>query len=144
MKLSKSNLFVAIWIVHLFVYYTTYSIILRIIKNDFNEFYFVFIGFVGSFIGIFERIPFFPIIPLAIMGILVKKSVKLKWFFAYSLSVFFTYIINYCWLFFNRKNDMTIDYPNSTDLIYFILPSLIVSILCNWLIFRKKYKKLGV
>ncbi len=144
MKLNRSNLFVLVWCVHLFIYSTTYQIIIRLIYNDFKGFYLVFIGFLSAFIGLFEQIPLFFFIPLLQMLVLTKTKLKHKWFLAYTFSICSSYLINYIWMFSNNKHDKILFSPDEINLIYFIIPSLIISILCNWLIFKKTYKKLNI
>jgi len=140
MKLDKSNIFFYIWLIHLLVYYTTYTITIRILTNNFNQFYIVFWGFTGSFIGLYERIPFFFLIPLIFMFILIYKKINTNRFSTYIISIYSAYIINYIWLFFTGKHVMTID-DQPINLIYFIIPSLLTSTLLNWLIFKNKYKE---
>ncbi len=144
MKLSKTKLFLLIWITHLLIYYLVFSFINRFSINDYSELYTVFMGFILGFMGWIEQIPLFFIIPLLIMLLLIKTKLKHKWFLAYTFSICSSYLINYIWMFSNNKHDKILFSPDEINLIYFIMPSLIISIICNWLIFRKSYKKLNV
>lgn len=144
MKLNKSNLFILIWGAHLFIYYLIYATTLKIVRQDFNELHNVFLSFVVGFIGLLEQIPLFFLIPLFLMLILITIKLKYKWFLAYVVSVCLGYLGNYLWMYSNNKHDKILGMPEQINLIYFIIPSLMFSILCNWIIFRKKYEKLGV
>lgn len=144
MKLNKSNLFILIWVIHLFIYYLVFSFANRVSINDYEELYTIFMGFTLGFMGWVEQIPLFFTIPLLLMLILIKTKLKQKWFNAYVISICSSYLINYLWMFSNNKHDKILFSPDQVNLIYFIIPSLIVSILCNWLIFRIKYEKLGI
>ena len=144
MKLNKSNLFTLIWLTHLFTYYTIYNIILRISRNDYTKFYDVIFGFAIGLYGLFEQLPLFFIIPIVLMLILIKTRWRKKWFIAYVLSICFAYLTNYLWIFSNNKHDIILYSPDSINLIYVILSSIGISILLNWLIFKKQYKKLGL
>ncbi|WP_324027817.1 hypothetical protein QSV08_07690 [Maribacter sp. BPC-D8] len=144
MKLNKSNLFLLIWITHLFAYYSTFSFILKIANNDYKEFYNVFWGFAIGLYGLYEQIPCFFLFPLLLMLILINIKSKLKWFTAYILATFFTYSIDYFWIFLNHKQDIVLYSPDSINLILLIMSSLLVSIIFNWLIFRKTYIKLDL
>ncbi|SEA71543.1 hypothetical protein SAMN04487990_1315 [Bizionia paragorgiae] len=145
MKLNKTNLFLLIWVLHLFVYYLIFMCLYKIANNDYNEFYTVLFGFIGGLIGWpIKQLPLFFIIPSLLMLILIKIKFQKKWFLAYVMSICLAYLTNYFWLFFNFQNDIMLGYPKTNNTIIFIIPSLIVSIVFNWLIFRKTYKKLGL
>ena len=144
MKLNKSNLFLLIWLTHLFTYYTTFSFILKIANKDFKDFYNVLWGFAIGIYGLYEQIPCFFLIPLILMLILINLKFKMKWSIAYILATFFAYSIDYFWIFSNHKHDIVLYSPDSINLILLIISSLIISILCNWLIFKKTYLKLGM
>lgn len=145
MKLNKSNLFVLVWVTHLFIYYATYLSAIAIAFKNYSELYKVFFGFaIGLFGWPIKQLPLFFVIPLLLMLILIKRKLNEKWFIAYVSSICFAYLIKYIWLFFNYKDDIMLGYPEPVNTIYFILPSLIVSITCNWLIFKKQYEKFGV
>lgn len=144
MKLNKSNLFILIWVFHLFIYYLVFSFANRVSINDYEELYTIFMGFTLGFMGWVEQIPLFFMIPLLLMLILIKTKLNQKWFMAYIVSICSSYLINYLWMFSNNKHDKILFSPDSINLIYFIIPSLIISIAFNWLIFRKTYIKLDV
>ncbi|WP_438711189.1 hypothetical protein ACSTS3_21865 [Aquimarina muelleri] len=144
MKLNKSNLFILIWVIHLFIYYLVFSFANRVSVNDYEELYTIFMGFTLGFMGWVEQIPLFFMIPLLLMLILIKTKLEQKWFIAYVVSICSSYLINYLWMFSNNKHNKILFSPDEINLIYFIIPSLIISIGCNWVIFRKKYTKLGV
>ncbi len=101
-------------------------------------------GFALGFMGWIEQIPLFFMIPLLLMLVLIKTKLKQKWFIAYVFSISSSYLLNYLWMFSNNTHDKILFSPDEINLIYFIIPSLIVSILCNWFIFRKAYIKLGI
>ncbi|MEM6893675.1 MAG: hypothetical protein AAF554_08295 [Bacteroidota bacterium] len=143
-KLSKPNLFVLIWITHLFIYNLSQHAILRVTLQDYNEFYYVLLGFLGGFYGWFEQLPLFFLAPLFLMLLAIKTKSKPKWFLAYTISICAAYLANYLWMFSNNKHAEIFGMPESINLIYFIVPSLLISILCNWLIFKKIYKVLGI
>jgi len=115
-----------------FIYYLT---ILKITRQNYNELYNVFLGFIGGFIGWFEQIPLFFLVPLFSMLILTKTKLKQKWYMAYAVSICSSYLINYLWMFLNNKHNKILGMPESINLIYIIIPSLVVSIFLNWLIF---------
>jgi hypothetical protein len=144
MKLNKLNLFVIIWVIHLFIYYLVFSLSIRVFNNNYGELYTVLLGFILGFMGLIEQIPFFFVIPILLMLILIKTKLKQKWFIAYMISICFTYLLNYLWMYSNNKHDKILFSPNSINLIYFIVPSLIVSIACNWVILKKTYTQLGL
>ncbi len=143
MKLNKLNLFVIIWLIHLFIYYLVFSLSIRLSNNDYKELYTILLGFVLGFMGWIEQIPLFFMIPILLMLILIKTKLRQKWFIAYIISICFAYLLNYLWLYANNKHDKILFSPYSTNLIYFIIPSILVSILVNWLIFKNKYKTLA-
>ncbi len=144
MKLNRSNLFLLIWATHLLVYSTTYHISIRVVFNDYREFYNVFLGFLSGLMGWFEQIPAFFVIPILIMLLLTRTKLKQHWFLAYTISIGISYLGNYLWLFSINTHDKILFSDKTINLIYFIIPSLIISILCNWLIFKKTYKKLNI
>jgi hypothetical protein len=144
MKLNKVNLFLLIWVIHLFIYYAIYLSSNAVLFHKYDEIYKVVLGFIPGFMGLFEQIPLFFFIPLVLMLILIKIRLKIKWFKAYIISIIFAYLTNYVWMFSNNKHDLIMGSPESFNLIYFIIPSLVVSIFLNWLIFRKIYIKLGL
>ncbi len=145
MKLNKTKLFTLIWVLHLFMYYFTFMCVYKITNIDYNNFYIVLFGFVGGLVGWpIKQLPLFFIIPLLLMLILIKTKFQKKWFIAYITSICFTYLISYLWLFFNYQDDVMLGYPKTTNTIVLIIPSLIVSTACNWLIFKKTYKKLNI
>ncbi len=144
MKLNKTKLFTLIWATHLFIYHLIYLTALKIARHDYNELYNIFLGFIGGLIGWFEQIPLFFLAPLLLMLILIRTKLRQKWFISYVVSISSSYLINYLWLFSNNTHDKIFGMPESINLIYFIIPSLIISILCNWLIFKKTYKKLNI
>ncbi|PZW36959.1 hypothetical protein LX95_02908 [Mesonia algae] len=144
MKLNKINLFLLIWVIHLFIYYAIYLSSNSVLFNKYDEIYKVILGFIPGFMGIFEQIPLFFFIPLILMLILIKTRLKIKWFKAYVISICSSYLLNYVWMFSNNKHDIIYGMPEQINLIYFIIPSLVVSIALNWLIFRKTFKKLGL
>lgn len=142
MKLNKTNLFALIWILHLFIYYTSYVVIIRIVENNYDEFYTVLGGFIGGIMGWFEQIPFFILIPIIIMLILINTFLKKLWFRAYLIATGVSYLLNYLWMFLEDKY-MSVLYSTMTvNLIYIIIPSLLVTFLINWMIFRKTYIKI--
>lgn len=142
MRPNKFSLFVMIWIIHQFIYYLAYSLSIRVANNDYKEIYTVTLGFILGFLGLIEQIPLFFIIPIILMLILIKTKLQQKWFIAYIISICFAYLSNYFWMYLNNKHDKILFSNESYNLIYFIFPSLIISITCNWLIFKNKYKKL--
>jgi len=117
----------------------------KIISNDYQDFYIVFFGFIGGLIGWpIKQLPLFFLVPLAIMLLLIKIKLKQKWFISYTISICFAYLTKYIWLFFDSKENIILGYPDAINTVYFIIPSLVVSIFLNWLIFRKTYIKLGL
>lgn len=144
MKLSKSNLFVLIWGGHLLIYYAAYLSSIVVLYGSYNKLHKVLFGFAIGIYGGLEQIPLFFIIPILLMLLLIKTKLKQNWFMAYSISICFAYLANYLWLYLNNTHDKILFSPKSTNLIYFIIPSLIVAILCNWFIFKKQYKRLGL
>ncbi len=139
MKQNKLNLFVMIWVVHLFVYYLAYSLSIRISNNEYEELYTILLGFTLGLMGLIEQVPLFFVIPIILMLILIKTKLQQKWFIAYVISICLAYFSDYFWMYLNNKHDKILFSTNSINLIYFIFPSLIISIVCNWLIFKKKY-----
>ncbi len=144
MKLNKTKLFILIWTTHLFTYYTTFSLILKIANNDYKEFYNIFWGFAIGLYGLYEQIPCFILGPLLLMLILINLKIKIKWFIAFTLATFFAYAIDYFWIFSNQKHNIVLYAPDSINLIVLIASCLLASFLINWLIFRKKHKELDV
>lgn len=144
MRLNKTNLFLLIWVVHILIYSTAYHISIRIAFKDFREFFSVFLGFLSGFAGWFEQIPFFFLIPLLLMLVLIKTKLKNQWLLTYILSTSIAYLGNYLWMFSINTHNKILFSAEQINLIYFIVPSLLTSILCNWLIFKNYYKKLKV
>lgn len=144
MKLNKTKLFLSIWVFHLFIYYTTFSFILKVANKDYREIYNVFWGFAIGLYGLYEQIPCFFLVPLFLMLILIKVKFNLKWLTAYILSTVFAYAINYFWIFSNHKHDIVLYSPDSINLILLIIFSLFAAFIFNWLIFRKTYIRLGL
>lgn len=145
MKLTKPNLFTLIWTAHLFFYYLSFVLFYRVASNDYEELYTILLGFSLGLLGWpIKQLPLFFIVPMIIMLILTKTKLQKKWFLAYSLSICLAYLTKYIWLFFKGKNNILLGYPEEVNTIFFIIPSLIISIICNWLIFKNQYKKFGV
>jgi len=144
MKLNKSKIFVSIWGIHLFIYYSIYLFSSAIANNHYTELYKILFGFTLGIMGWLEQIPAFFIIPILIMLILIRTKLKNKWFLAYALSINSAYLANYLWIFSNNKHTIIPFSLNSTNLIYFIIPSLLGTIILNWFIFKNKYKKMNI
>lgn len=140
-SINKIWLFTKIWLLHIVVYYTIFVTALRILERDYEEFYMVLLGFVGGITGIFEQLPGFVLIPILTMAILLKAYQKNEWFKAYLISISFCYLINYTWMLTQGKNDKILFTTIGIDLIYVIIPSLLIAILGNWLFFRNDYKQ---
>lgn len=143
MKLNKLNFFLQIWGIHLFIYYLVFSLSIRVFNNNYEELYIVLLGFILGVLGWIEQIPLFFMVPILLMLVLIKIKLKQKWFIAYIISICLAYLSNYLWMYSNNKHDKILFSPDSSNLIYFIVPSLIVSISCNWLLFKNKYKRLA-
>ncbi|MCS4229180.1 hypothetical protein [Sphingobacterium sp. BIGb0165] len=141
--LHKPRLFLLIWLLHILVYYSIYLIVLRILKNDYEAFYTVLGGAIGGLIGWLEQIPFFILIPISIMLALINSFLKKKWFEAYLIAILTAYLADYIWLFSEDKNNGVLLSTIDIDLIYLIIPSLLISILSNWLIFKRYYKAIA-
>lgn len=140
MKLNKTNLFVVLWLMHLFVYYSIYTLFLKVYLNDYEDFYVIFTGFIVGLMGLFEKVPFFVFIPFISMLLLIKTKFKNHWFSAFSISIVSSYLLNYIWMLSRNTHRLLLYSPEKHNLIYFIIPSLLFSILANWLIFRKNYR----
>ncbi|MGE8291370.1 MAG: hypothetical protein ACN6ON_06825 [Sphingobacterium sp.] len=141
--LHKPRLFLLIWLLHILVYYTIYLIVLRILKNDYEAFYTVLGGAIGGLIGWLEQIPFFFLIPISIMLALINSFLKKKWFEAYLVAILTAYLADYIWLFSAGKSKRLILSTIDIDLIYMIIPSLLITIFINWFIFKRDYKALA-
>lgn len=144
MKLNKTKLFIIIWLAHLLIYYAVYLSLIAILQQKYAHLYRAPFGFAVGLYGGLEQTYLFFIIPIALMLLLIKTKLDNKWLIAYGLSICISYLINYLWLFSNGKDYVIFYTPNSINLIFFIIPSLGISILANWLIFKKKYVKLKV
>lgn len=144
MKLNKTKLFIIIWLTHLFIYYAVYLSLIAILQQKYAHLYRAPFGFVVGLYGGLEQTYLFFMIPLLFMVALIKSKFKDKWFLAYGISISLFYIINYIWLFLN-DNDYEIFYTlNSINLLYFIIPSIGISVTANWLIFKNKYNRFKV
>ena len=150
MKLNKLKIFLQIWGVHIFVYYTCYGILVKIFllfeennsfQNVFEEFYLLpFAGIALGIMGYVDNFPAFIVLPIVFMRVLINYKFKYKWFLAYCIAVILLYLLDYAWLCIDNKNNMFISYY---DAIVLIIPSLAVAILVNWLVFKNKYKRLA-
>lgn len=141
-SINKIKFFSLIWVLHIFVYYTIFVILLRIFENNYQEFYTVLGGFIGGIMGWFEQIPFFIIIPIIIMTILVNTIFVKKWYTAYIATVIISYLLDYLWLLLEGKNNSILFSTIHINLIYIVVPSLLATILINWLVFRRKYNRI--
>lgn len=146
MKLNKTKLFILIWLVHLFIYYLVYLLSIAIIVGNakLTEIYKVIFGFAFGIYGGMEQIPAFFLIPLVFMLVLINFKLKKNWLKAFIISTSICYLVNYLWMLFNGKHKILFFMSDAPNLIYFIIPSLVISIALNWFIFRKTYKKLGL
>ena len=153
----KSNNFlnVKIWILHIIIYYTIINFLYQFLTYFFLQWTIVELDFlgkilagpIGGIIGLFDNFPLFILIPVTIYVILLK--LKLNCFSSYFLSLM-TYLLPYIYN-FSTGGNTKISFFRGTwekgyyklDYIFILLPSLIVSILVNWLVFRKTYKKLS-
>lgn len=134
-SVNKVSLFIKIWLVHIVVYYTVYVTVIRIFKSDYEEFYLVLLGFVGGIMGICEQIPYFILLPILTMAILINSYLRNDWFTAYLISTGVCYSIDYIWLLTQKKHDKlltTID----VNLLYIMIPSLLLAVLGNWLLLK--------
>lgn len=134
-SVNKVSLFIKIWLVHIVVYYTVYVTVIRIFKSDYEEFYLVLLGFVGGIMGICEQIPYFILLPILTMAILINSYLRNDWFTAYLISTGVCYSIDYIWLLTQKKHDKlltTID----VNLLYIMIPSLLLAVLGNWLVLK--------
>ncbi|WP_285199810.1 hypothetical protein, partial [Klebsiella pneumoniae] len=80
------------------VYYTVYVILIRIFKSDYEAFYLVLLGFIGGVMGVLEQVPYFILIPILTMVILINTYLKNHWFRAYLISVVVCYLADYAWM----------------------------------------------
>ena len=144
MKLNKTIFFIIIWLTHLFIYYAVYLGLIAILQQKYAHLYRAPFGFAVGLYGGLEQVYLFFMIPAALMFVLIKTALKKKWFIAYGVSICMLYLINYLWLSLNGKAHDIFYTINTIDIIYFIIPSLVISIVANWFIFKKKYLRLGV
>lgn len=153
--LKKLSISIKIWLFHVVIYYTTTNFFLQYLTYLYQNWTILKIEFllkilagpIAGIIGFFDNFPLFVLIPITIYNILLLKF-KLKHHTSYYLSIIASYLIPYIYnfIFFNTKISFykrPNEYYVKIDLIFILLPSLIISILLNWLIFRKIYKKLS-
>ena len=144
MKLNKTKLFVIIWLTHLFVYYAAYLSLIAVLQQKYAHLYRAPFGFAVGMYGGLEQVYLFFLIPTILMLFFIKTILKNKWFLAYAVSICIAYLMNYLWLFLNNQDYEIFYTKNSINLLYFIVPSLIISVYSNKLIFKKKYLKFKV
>lgn len=144
MKLNKTRLFIIIWLTHLFVYYAAYLSLIAILQQKYAHLYRAPFGFAVGAYGGLEQVYLFFLIPTGLMLLLIKTVLKDKWFIAFIVSTCVSYLTNYLWLFLNNEDYEIFYTKNTINLLYFIVPSLIITVFSNKLIFKKKYLKFEV
>ncbi|WP_165572118.1 hypothetical protein [Flavobacterium sp. KMS] len=147
--MKRNNFFVKIWLVHLFVYYLTASVIVKgnLLDNPLSSkkmleiIQLVLISPFFGIMGFLEDIPFFILLPISIMLALIFTKFKKRWFLSYSLSLFISYFIDYLYLFYNHKQTKVL-FDDGYNILFVVIPCLIVSISVNWFLFKDKYKNI--
>jgi hypothetical protein len=146
-----SVVLIKIWLLHYLIYYLLFGLLFHTIDYLFRKWYFGFeylqkiilspiIGMIGFYDGL---IIFIPIIISHFMKI--KFSVFKSYYYTVLLCQFGLYFISV--LFSDRPS--TINFTRNVDdetlkinYIFIITPCIIISILINWLVFKKTYENL--
>ena len=144
-------LFIIIWIVHILIYYETVFITAYIKGSIFNGDFFSILAFcpIIGVIGFVDSLPFFVFISIIIMAILVKTCYKKKWFLAYVLSFFPLYPVSYFIAAFSYRGNAFLKSLLDWNIkefdgnrFYIIIISSIITIITNWLLFKKAYLRI--
>lgn len=153
-KTNKIWIFILIWLVHIIVYYFIFGNIDNLINNYYSDWDFFFEESISrslsspitGLFGWYDGLPFFVMIPIGVMLILVLTMMRKNWFIAYTISCVSCYLGMYLYTILidkstnlyqsgiNGLEDLTLQH------IFLIIPSLIISILINKLIFKNKYR----
>ncbi|NRS89925.1 hypothetical protein HNQ02_002859 [Flavobacterium sp. 7E] len=144
MRKSKPSLNTTarLWISHLFIYY----FILVFLSSLFSARKFFSVESLKmllsspllGLIGYLDHFPCFFVFPIILMLFLYYRIFKKEVFNSYKYSLLISYSILYIYLF--NINGLKSDFYD-IDFYVFIIPSLILSITVNWLLFGKNEKK---
>ena len=145
MKLNKNILFLKIWTLHIYTFYFFFIFIYKLLTNDVYDYYIIFFGFLYGIIGWpILQIPLYFIVPTLLMLLLLKSKTLNSWFIAYVASVCFSYMGKFLFLLlYDRQSTFLLGKSGDINSLYILLPSIIISVIFNWLIFRKQYERLS-
>lgn len=156
---SKSNSgrpYIAIWLIHIIVYYFIYLTIREFVQNyylgwDYFSKQSLLIIFFSPFLGLFSVSSYFELIvglailPLPLMYYFYKRVFKYNLFKSFVVSILVVYILDYIYLVIIGYHKYDIPFSMGEDKIntlFFMIPALSMSISVNYLIFKKTYKRL--
>jgi hypothetical protein len=151
---NQALLFLKIFALHVLIYFSFFACIGRSLsyfyKNwglDLNFFTLFFIAPLGGILGFLDGFPVF-VIPYVLLFYCLKQYLfKNKWFVSFvisSLIIYSSVFIYLCindgatGLYFGEKFEDRYE----VNILVIMIPSLLMSFLINWLVFRKTYQKL--
>ena len=143
---KNTSKLIKIWLLHYIVYYWSFvltinllSIIIKKRSIDFDFFLIIFISPITAIFGLYDGMVI--LIPLVInYFFMLKYDLKKSFYLTIAISYlgylfYMSFIANFNYTFIHKE--VTVEIKN-----YFIvLPCLIISILANWLVFKKTYLK---
>lgn len=148
MRSKKNYTNIKIWLLHYLIYYWNFSLIFSLLSIWYNEsnfkaenFFYILLAPIFASFGFFDGLVI--VIPIIVFYFL---KMKYNYWHSYLITVSLCYtIINLYLLFFVdgsyyvRSNHKENNFEFNNFLI--MIPCLIVSIIVNWLVFRKSYQK---
>lgn len=149
--INRSWTFVIIWIVHIIIYYFIWGNIDNLMHNYYSKWDFFFDESVSrslsspivGLLGFYDGFPFFVVVPILAMLVLISTLMKTRWQLAYFISCIGCYLGMYLYNAYIDKN--TNLYQSgigelSLNHIFLIIPALTVTMLINWVVFKNKYQ----
>jgi hypothetical protein len=153
---SNNLLFLKIWCLHIFVYYTIIGSMFQAIDYSFLEWnygleflYRCIFSFGIGLLGYFD-FPCCVFISILFTSILLRF--KIQWFSAYVISIVLlqVFLHLYFWIVMKEFRFYTFTgrawnaVQYKINYLFFVIPSLLIAIGINWIVFRKSYKRLQI